>query len=170
MEMQKKQIIGILAIIGAIIALIGVFLPWETIGGYGMSTSASGWDFLTDFDADGFMDILTKYAPILCVIGGILTLIIFIMNFIESVKLNKFVPLISIIIMILAMIFCIVAVVDINDNTGSAVGITVSIGYGLWICLVGTILAVIAPIIAIIKREDAVAAYEGTISDATGKE
>jgi len=172
--MQKKQIIGILAIIGAIIAIIGVFLPWETVtavvAGYSESTSASGWKFLTEFDTDGIKDVLTKYAPVLCIIGGALTLIIFIMNFVQTVKINKFVPLISMIVMILALIFCIVAVVNINDDTGSLLGVTVSIGYGLWVCLIGVILAVISPIIAIIKREDAVAAYEGTISDATGKE
>jgi len=172
--MQMKQIIGILAIIGAIIAIIGVFLPWETlsvvVAGYGDSTSVSGWKFLTEFDADGIKDVLTKYAPVLCIIGGVLTLIIFIMNFIESVKINKYVPLISMIVMILALVFCIVAVIDINDDTGSLLGVTVSIGYGLWICLIGVILAVITPIIALIKREDPAAAYQSTINDATGKD
>jgi amino acid transporter len=174
MDMQKKQIIGILAIIGALIAIIGVFLPWETVkivaAGYGETTSASGWDFVTDFDADGIKDVLTKYAPVLCIIGGILTLIIFLLNFVQSVKVNKYIPVISLIVMILALIFCIVAVIDINDNTGSLLGVTVSIGYGLWICLIGVILAIISPIIALIKREDPVAAYTGAISDATGKE
>ena len=165
-----KQIIGILAIIGAIIALIGVFLPWETLSGYGYSTSATGWDFLTESDAEGIKQVLTKYAPILLVIGGILTLIIFALNFVKSVNVNKYVPLISLIVMILALIFTIVAVITINDDTGSAIGVSVSIGYGLWICLVGVILAVISPIIALIKREDPVAAYTGTINDATGKE
>lgn len=174
MEMQKKQIIGILAIIGALIAIIGVFLPWETVSavvpGYSDSTSASGWDFLTNGDPDGIKDVLTKYAPVLCIIGGILTLIIFLLNFVQSVKVNKYIPVISLIVMILALIFCIVAVVNINDETGSMLGVTVSIGYGLWICLIGVILAVISPIIALIKREDPVAAYTGAIDDATGKE
>ena len=166
--MQMKQIIGILAIIGAIIMMIGVFVSWMDVDILVGKESYSGWKFLTDFDADGFKDIMLKYAPLMCLIAGILTILIFIANFVSQLKV-KYLPVISLIVTILALIFTIIGLLDIND-LGGLIGAVTKAGIGIYICIIGCILAIIAPIIALIKREDVVGAYAGAINDATGKE
>ena len=165
--MEMKQIIGILAIIGAILMISGIFLSWYTIDTMLGDTNWSGWELLTEGgDVDGAKQTMTKYAPIPLLIAGILTILIFVANFIDALKMPKFVPAISLIVTIIALVFSVVAIIYINDFTGSAPGVEAKIGIGIILCLVGTILAIIGPILALIKRENPVAAYEASFDHA----
>lgn len=154
--------IGILAVIGGILMIIGIFLAWYEVKGLG---SSSGWDFLTnDMGPEGIKETMCVYAAIPLLIAGILTLLLFITNFIDALKLPKFVPLISLIMTIVALVFCIAAVLTIGDQI-SEYGIG-SYGIGVILCILGTILAIIGPILALIKRENPVAAYESSFDNA----
>ncbi len=142
--------------------IVGIFLSWVGFVGHDMT----GWDMLTDYDdPDGAKQVMLKYAAVPLLIAGILTLVIFITNFIDSVKMPKFVPMISLIVTILALIFSIGALLGIKDMDDALLG-SLDYGAGIFLCLVGTILAIIGPILALIKRENPVAAYESSFDSA----
>ena len=71
----KISIFGLIALILAVVALIGVFLAWATAGGY----SATGWEFFTE-DMDGAP--WYAWLPLVVLILSIVTALFAILGFI----------------------------------------------------------------------------------------
>ena len=110
----------LVVLIGAAIALLGSFMTWVTVSGGGISVSAGGMSEGGD---------------------GVITLIIAIGTAAAAIFLKDKARMIGVAIGggIIALVG-IVNVLDIN-STGSELGLSTSIGIGLWMVLVGGIVA-----------------------------
>jgi len=110
----------LMVLIGAAIALLGSFLNWVTVSGGGISVSAGGMSEGGD---------------------GVITLIVAIGTAAAAIFLKDKARMIAVAIGggIIALVG-IVNVLDIN-STGSELGLSTSIGIGLWMVLVGGIVA-----------------------------
>jgi len=116
--MEKKTLL-VIGLIGGILAIVGVFLPWASILGF----SLSGWDIR----AGGSYVYVILIGGIIALLGGIVAL--------ADVKIEKigYLVLLGGILAILGWIW---AATDIGDWS--------AVTYGFYTCLVGAILAIIS--------------------------
>ena len=68
MDTKEMNLLGIVAFVGAILMVVGVFLAWLTVNlGLG-ETSTSGWNVYTESSGS----LKYTFAPLVCLICGIL--------------------------------------------------------------------------------------------------
>jgi len=110
----------LVVLIGAAIALLGSFMNWVTVSGGGISVSAGGM-------SDGG--------------DGVITLIVAIGTAAAAIFLKDKARMIA--VAIGGGIIAVVGIINILDinSTGSDLGLSTSIGIGLWMVLVGGIVA-----------------------------
>jgi hypothetical protein len=114
---------GTIGLIGGIMAAIGVFLPWATLGEW----SGSGW---------GATEVFTS--PYVVLIGGIIALV----GGIALVVMNK--PPLALLGASLLICGGIIAIFGGIWGISNVGGIGANISFGLLLCVIGSILALVA--------------------------
>lgn len=140
---MDKRLVGI-GLIGGIIAIVGVFGPWQSLSGTHpltgeeISESASAWDSITESTVAGSQVGRETYC-VLALVGGVLALIGAL-----GVLASPGVKALAGILAIGGLLAIIGAGWGFSDiETGTVLGIEVSYGYGLYLCLVGGILGLV---------------------------
>jgi hypothetical protein len=127
---MAMRMLGLLGLIGGTLALVGIFTPWATASYMGLSESLSGWDCIK---GDGETYCYLAFAGALVALLGALS----------SLAAPRAKALWTILAIggILAIVGAAWAFSDIE--TGTMWGMSVSYGFGLYLTLVGGILALI---------------------------
>jgi len=124
----------IIGLIGGILAVVGVFLPWMILGGWEATTpSVSGWDLRTWRTS--------PYSPYLTLIGGISA----ILGSFALLKWKRFAGFLLAIGGAIAIFGGTMAYFDVRAILfgGWIPEIFPDWGYGFYVCIVGGILALI---------------------------
>ena len=152
--MERKQIMSLLVIVGALIAVVGIFLSWfewsVTVPLIGTETTKyTGWELITDGDLDFDGKIYVTIAFVLALIvliGALINLV--------GVLPDQIVRYSSLLLLILGLLTAVMAIVffatEINKDV--LVG-SYGAGIGLWLAVVGGILIAIPSILAMIDKE-----------------
>lgn len=149
-DIKQYNILGIVAIIGALLMIIGVFLSWAEMSFIGFSESASGWDIATDSDGEvGYW-----YAPIVALVCGVISLIAMIFPMIMPAKnIGKALGALG---LILAVVTIIVTVLYYNDlGSISSDYFSFGAGAGVWVVIVGAVITIIGAILDFAKKAPA---------------
>lgn len=159
-RMDKKDInlLGLVAFVGAIIMIVGVFLAWGKfevttyIGG--TSESYTGWQIFNDMKDN--LDYY--YAPVVALACGIVALLAMILPTINSSskmdKINKILSIVVLIVSIVSIVFMVQFYSSFTDATdlGGIIGAKTTVQIGFWLCLVGGIITAIGGILPIVKK------------------
>ena len=149
---SKSNVLGIVALIGAILMVVGVFLAWVNVEVAILgSTNYSGWQVYTD---DTFKDADYNYAPLVTLIAGIVAIITAIVPIVlKTANIGRILGAVSLILGIvsLILIFMFNGTMDSITLYGYTLAST-SAGMGLWIALVGSVLLVLGGILDIAKK------------------
>ena len=130
--MDAKQALNIIALVGGIVALIALFLPWAVHHGLYMTTNYSGIDILS---ADPFEDASwEKFTPILSAIFGVITIVFagIGLRSESEMKIGILIAIFGLLIVICALLFN-----GINDEGIHYFPILMDQGMGSWVALVG---------------------------------
>ena len=127
---MAMRILTLIGLIGGIIALVGIFTPWATASGWGMSVSASAWDGIRD--AAGSYFTVALVGACIALVGALSAL---------AAPRAKVLWAILAIGAILAIAGAAYGFADIY--TGTEGGFLYGYGYGLYLTLIGGILALI---------------------------
>jgi hypothetical protein len=70
MDTNEFNLLGTIALAGAVFMVVGVFLGWMKIDlGFGDPRFVTGWQIATDSDYSRYIDY--TYAPTLCLVCGV---------------------------------------------------------------------------------------------------
>ncbi|MBQ8179723.1 MAG: hypothetical protein IJ026_04690 [Candidatus Methanomethylophilaceae archaeon] len=149
------NVMGIVGIIGAILMIVGVFLSWidiETvILGNSSVDSYSGWA-ISDWEyAD---ELEYSYAPILALACGVIALITTVLPmFVKDEKIGMILGIVSLLLAIVAVVIMFLFKGDMTDavDAGFLGSVTVSVGIGFWLAMVGAIITALGGILDIVK-------------------
>lgn len=139
--LTEKRILGGAGLIGGILALVGIFAPWVTFSvtfsGLTSSLNISAWDLITRTTVE--TEQLPRTYACLAFAGAVLVLL----GALSVLAAPKAKALWGLLILggLLAIAGSAWGFSDIE--TGSALGMSVNYGYGLYLTLVGGILGVI---------------------------
>ena len=159
METKDMNFLGIIAIVGALLMVIGVFLTWGTLdlSIFG-SKALSGMDFFNK--VNGVVDG-TKYTwvPLVALICGIIALLVMILptffNTEQFKQINNILGIVALVLSLLVIIFGILFITQSFDNglTTYKFGDVYKIGIGFWLTLVGAIITFIGGVMPILKNK-----------------
>jgi len=135
-NMEKKTLL-IIGLIGGIIAAISVFLAWITGSAGGFSVSMSGWDLLRASISD------VPYVAVVLV-GGILALLGGLGMWATKMKAVGYLLPIGGILALVGGIWGFAKVTEAIGATGIPAGVSVSVGYGIYLGIVGGVLALVS--------------------------
>lgn len=148
-NVSKGNILGILALIGAILMIVGVFVTWVSFEASAIGLSKvvdyTGWDIYSDSDAEYF------YAPLVTLIAGIVAFFTAILPIIlKNPTVNRMFGVISLILGIVTLVLTILFYGEMDSiNIGELASFSTNAGMGLWISLVGAVLLVLGAIVDI---------------------
>ena len=154
---SKFNPIGIIAVIGAVLMVVGVFLNWmditTSVVGFEKTTSYSGWEVFNNEDlAEG---LEYSFAPIVTLVLGILCLIFTIVPMARNGKAGKVLTALALLMSIVTVIMCILFYTDITSELDLEIVVSsVSAGAGLWVSLVGSILVIIGGMANLVKKTE----------------
>ena len=143
MELKVKVVI-LIAFIGALVALAGVFMPWMTSG----PLSISGWEFITD---DG--EAAASVFALIALISVILALVFTVLDLL-NVKITEPV-LIYMFLMVQGIVIAVMVFMSVYDqflaieNLGYSTE-NISYGFGAIVSIIGGVLVAVAGVISII--------------------
>ena len=150
----KIKIASLLALVGAFIALIALFMPWMTFKGPGGSFGATGWDLITDSAGAA----ATTFALIALVLAIIVLLLAIISILNVKIADKKTIGILMCVLGLVIVIMTYLAVWDQEmalENLGYT-SVTLSYGAGMFISMIGGVLVMVAGILdatGIIKEE-----------------
>lgn len=150
-DVKSINWLGVIAIIGALLMIIGVFVSWVSIdlGIWGGTESASGWEIATDDDEGMFS---YNYAPLIALVCGIISLIAKIVPMVLPAKnIGKTLGAVGLILAIVALILTALFYSDL-DNAMYGIGEYLDVGAGVWIVIVGSVITILGGIIDIVKK------------------
>ena len=135
---MEKKTLGILGLVGGVVALAGLFLDWVSVSAMGMSIGASGWLILTT--VGGIQPILVLVGSLLAALGGIGILM-------DQKMLSMMLPVGGII----AVAGAGWVIADMSSVAGAVggTGIGVSMGMGIYANIIGGIIALIIGVMAL---------------------
>ncbi len=152
MDMKNMNLLGIIAIIGAVILIVGVFLTWLSIG----DATASGWKVYTDAKDS---DMKYTFVPLVALICGIISLVLMIVpTFMNVDKFKQINVILGLIALILAIVVVICGILFYTQSW-TAYGVTIKltdiykIGIGFWLVLIGGIITMVGGLMPIIKEK-----------------
>lgn len=138
---MDKRIVGLVGLVAGVLAVVGLFSPWVTVSGWGLSGGISVWDLILNADVAldrfglaelfkmGGWAFLALGGAVLLVVGSLCALVA------PRIKLLWAIPTLG---AILALVGAVWALSDVD--TGRILGFTASYGYGLYLTLSGGIL------------------------------
>lgn len=152
-NVSKGNILGIVALLGALLMIVGVFVAWVTVDITALnhtisSTDYTGWSVYSD---EIFADAEYNYAPLVALIAGIVAFFTAVLPIVlKKPAVNRALGIVSLILGIVALVLMVLfhGQMDSIDLIGLA-NFSISAGTGLWISLVGSVLLVIGAIIDI---------------------
>ncbi len=164
MDYKNLNLLGIIAIVGAILLIVGVFVGWlsYTVGFH--QCSFSGWDIWSNKNSIGDR-ISYGYTPLLALICGIISLILMILPTIMNVdKFKTINDILGIVALVLAIVVVIVGILwytqTVNSSPSGLLPPTTykltavySIGAGFWITLFGAIITAVGGLMPIVKNK-----------------
>ena len=162
METKDMKFLGIIAIIGAILMIVGVFLAWGTYDNLlGETVKVSGMDFFNDKGMEG-----TKYTwvPLVALICGIISLLLMILpTFVNVEKFQQINNILGIVALVAALVVIIFGILFITQEFTYDWGVLgkvtkkfgdfYKIGIGFWFTLIGAIITFIGGIMPILKNK-----------------
>jgi|GEM_PF-1745186 len=158
---QQVSVIGLILLVGAILALLGVFLDWVTFSGSGVSVSATGWD-LTSGKLMG-VDFMRNLVPLVVIILAVIVIVFAIMDFLGKGNQVMFAVLVIGIVVILLSFAAYDSFKSIFDMVGGIVpggiGVDISMGIGIYVEFVAGAILIIASLLVlagVIKEDDPV--------------
>lgn len=159
METKDMNFLGIIAILGAVLMIIGVFLTWGTLdlSIFG-SKALSGMDFFNK--VSGVVDG-TKFTwvPLVALICGIISLLLMILpTFVNTEKfqqINNILGIVALVAALVVIIFGILFITQSFDNglTTYKFGEVYKTGIGFWLTLIGAIITFVGGIMPILKNK-----------------
>ena len=133
----KFNLFNIVAAIGAIVMIVGVFLSWVDLSG-AVSQSVMGWDISTQ---SAYSGTAYSYVPMTVLACGIVFLALAIISMIGmTTKWDMVLSLIGVAVSVAALILVILFNGDIGSSFGTATVDAVT-GMGVWVSLVGSVVA-----------------------------
>ena len=156
MDMKNMNLLGIIALVGAVILIVGVFLTWLSVDtGFGTET-ASGWKVYTDAKDS---DMKYTFVPLVALICGIISLVLMIvptfMNVDKFKQINVILGLIALILAIVVVIFGVLFYTQSWTVLGTTFKLTdiYKIGIGFWLVLIGGIITMVGGLMPIVKEK-----------------
>ena len=155
MAESKFNALGIIALVGALLMVVGVFLNWVeitgTILGFSSTETMTGWDIINEEDAGEIFEY--SFAPIAVLILGIVSLLFTIVPMVKIGKAGKALGALSLLLAIIAVILCVLFLTDVTSGVGGEyASLTSSAGAGLYLSLVGGIVVVIGEMLNLVKK------------------
>ena len=158
METKDMNFLGIIAIVGALLMVIGVFLTWGTIDLLIQTKSLTGMDFFNkgDYVLDG-----TKYTwvPLASLICGIVALLAMILptffNTEQFKQINNILGIVALVLALLIIIFGILFATQSFTYLGTSHSFTYyyKLGIGYWFVIIGAVITFIGGIMPILKNK-----------------
>lgn len=146
---SKGNVLGIVALIGALLMIVGVFVAWVNIEVVILgSQNYTGWQVYTD---DTFADAQYNYAPLVALIAGIVAFFTAVLPIVlKNATANRILGIVSLILGVVALILMVLfnGTMDSLVVLGYKVAST-SAGTGLWISLAGSVLLILGAILDI---------------------
>jgi len=164
MEMKEMNLMGIIALVGAILLVVGVFLDWMVIESAYDSDSATGWKIFDDGDKS---DLSYTYAPLVALICGIISLVVMIlptiMNTEKFAQINNLLGLLALVLAIVSIVLIVLFMTQKVEVMGvefdsikdyfESFGIDFKWGIGFWLTLVGGIITAVGGLMPILKNK-----------------
>ena len=141
----KIKVVTLIALIGALIAFIGVFMDWVSILGF---TGGSGWEMITE-DMDG------ANAKIFAIISFVLIIVALLLAILDIVDVKladvKIMQIVTIVVGLLIAVMVFLAVNDIMSlmKDMGAPDDALSYGIGFFLSLIGGVVVALAGILGI---------------------
>ena len=148
-NVSKGNILGILALIGAILMIVGVFISWVSLDIIILgSEDYSGWQVYSD---EMFSDAEYNYAPLITLVAGIVAFFTAVLPIVlKKPAVNRALGVVSLILGIVALVLMVLFYGQMDSiEIGGYTLASASAGTGLWISLVGAILLVLGAIVDI---------------------
>ncbi|MBR7152810.1 MAG: hypothetical protein IKD00_03575 [Candidatus Methanomethylophilaceae archaeon] len=141
----KSNLFGILAIVGGLLMIVGVFMDWVVFDlGFLGTETVSGMEVLDELESDE----VSMYAPMIALVIGVVSLLVGGVSLLG--KADDMKRIMSIATIILAIVVVIFAFMFNGELSGDDFGI-VEAGTGLWIALVGGIVSAVGGVLGIVK-------------------
>ena len=138
----KMSYIGIIVLVGALIAMASVFMDWVVIDFLGKE-GVTGWDF---YDEAG--DAFDQYLyPLIVLILGVVAIIMGILEF--TGMGNTATRVITLILGVLVIVFSYLTYSGYMDMFPSGMEEFIDMGYGMYLEFVAGIMLIVAPILGI---------------------
>lgn len=152
-NVSKGNILGIVALLGALLMIVGVFVAWVTVDitavGYTVSsTDYTGWNVYSD---EMFADAEYNYAPLVALIAGVVAFFTAVLPIVlKKPAVNRALGIVSLILGVVALVLMVLFNGQMDSIDLGALGsFSVGVATGFWISLVGSVLLVIGAIIDI---------------------
>ena len=148
---SKGNVLGIVALIGALLMIVGVFVAWVDLSITSIIGNASsnytGWQVYTD---DTFADAQYNYAPLVTLIAGIVAFFTAVLPIVlKNATANRILGIVSLILGVVALILMVLFNGTMDSLDLALVSFTASTGVGLWISLAGSVLLILGAILDI---------------------
>ena len=145
---SKGNVLGIVALIGALLMIVGVFVAWVNIEVVILgSQNYTGWQVYTD---DTFADAQYNYAPLVALIAGIVAFFTAVLPIVlKNATANRILGIVSLILGVVALILMVLFNGTMDSLDLALVSFTASTGVGLWISLAGSVLLILGAILDI---------------------
>ena len=159
MDSKNLNLLGIIAIIGAVLLVVGVFMTWLSND----FATYSGWKVFNN--EDGIKDAIKYgYVPILALVCGIISLVLMIVPTVMNVdKFKQINDILGIIALILAIVVIILGLlwytqsIDVVSIFGlkytAKLTELYSVGTGFWLTIVGAVITAVGGLMPIVKNK-----------------
>ncbi|MCL2143179.1 MAG: hypothetical protein FWH44_02850 [Methanomassiliicoccaceae archaeon] len=147
---QKISIFGILVIVGAVLALISVFLNWMDLSVPGVySDSATGWDIFIEENGTFFMKM-----PLVIIVMAVSVILLGILDLMGKGQQVSNIAILIIGVLVIALSY--LAYNAFEDLGKETLGVwwslvKVKMGYGIFLAFASGIIMIIAPILKMAK-------------------
>lgn len=153
---SKFNLLGIIALVGAVLMIVGVFLAWVEVSWFGLAGDKwTGWDVFND----GLDGVSYTFVPLLSLICGIIALVLMIvptfMNVDKYKKINNILGLIALILAIVVVICGLLFYLQSWDVYIGTIHMSDYIQIGFWLTLIGAVITAIGGIMPIVKNRSA---------------
>ena len=171
-DMKNMNLMGIIALVGAIILIVGVFLGWISAKDVADAKVYSGWDIWSNVDgiqntknfiAFTISGIGYAYIPLVALICGIISLALMVMpTIMNTEKFEQINNILGIVALILALVVVIcgilfytqsINVTSLLSGTSKPMTDYFAIGIGFWLTLVGGIITLVGGLMPILKNK-----------------
>ena len=158
METKDMNFLGIIAIVGAILMVIGVFLAWGTYDGISGTVKVSGMDF---FNGDCIKGTEYTWVPLVALICGIISLLLMVlptfMNVDKFQQINNILGIVALVMALLVIIFGILFITQefsyLGGNVKVKFGDYYKTGIGYWFTMIGAVITFVGGIMPILKNK-----------------